>query len=141
MTAINLKDFYPWYTEDTYIEVTDEVAAEIERFRRDDEAARIRRLRAGAYFSLDCDDGIECEALRKPPEPWEDLFRGEQRLIIHQSLAQLSPSQRRRIIAFYYSGKTQTEIATLEGVSQASVSESIGRGLDALEKKLKDYFR
>ena len=29
MTTINLKDFYPWYTQDEYIEVTDEVAAEL----------------------------------------------------------------------------------------------------------------
>ncbi len=27
MTTINLKDFYPWYTHDEYIEVSDEVAA------------------------------------------------------------------------------------------------------------------
>lgn len=26
MTIINLRDFYPWYTEDQSIEVTDEVA-------------------------------------------------------------------------------------------------------------------
>ena len=29
MTTINLKDFYPWYTHDEYIEVPDEVAAEL----------------------------------------------------------------------------------------------------------------
>lgn len=29
MTTINLKDFYSWYTHDEYIEVSDEVAAEV----------------------------------------------------------------------------------------------------------------
>ena len=29
MTTINLKDFYAWYTHDEYIEVSDEVAAEL----------------------------------------------------------------------------------------------------------------
>ena len=29
MTTINLKDFYSWYTTDEYIEVSDEVAAEL----------------------------------------------------------------------------------------------------------------
>ena len=29
MTTINLKDFYSWYTHDEYIEVSDEVAAEL----------------------------------------------------------------------------------------------------------------
>ena len=29
MTTINLKDFYSWHTHDEYIEVSDEVAAEL----------------------------------------------------------------------------------------------------------------
>ncbi len=29
MAIINLKEFYPWYTHDEYIEVSDEVAAEL----------------------------------------------------------------------------------------------------------------
>lgn len=29
MTTINLKDFYPWYTQDEYTEVSDEVAEEL----------------------------------------------------------------------------------------------------------------
>ena len=29
MTTINLRDYYPWYIEDQYIEVSDEVAAEL----------------------------------------------------------------------------------------------------------------
>ena len=29
MTTINLKDFYPWYTHDEYIEVSEEVADEL----------------------------------------------------------------------------------------------------------------
>ncbi len=29
MMTINLKDFYAWYTHDEYIEVSDEVAAEL----------------------------------------------------------------------------------------------------------------
>ena len=33
MTTINLKDFYPWYTRDEYIEVCEEVAAELRASR------------------------------------------------------------------------------------------------------------
>lgn len=29
MTTINLKDFYPWYTQNEYTEVSDEVAEEL----------------------------------------------------------------------------------------------------------------
>ena len=34
MTTINLKDFYAWYTHDEYIEVSDEVAAELRAVER-----------------------------------------------------------------------------------------------------------
>ena len=34
MTTINLKDFYSWYTHDEYIEVSDEVAAELRAIAR-----------------------------------------------------------------------------------------------------------
>ena len=29
MTTINLKDFYPWYTQDEYMQVSDEAAEEL----------------------------------------------------------------------------------------------------------------
>lgn len=34
MTTINLRELYPWYTEDAFIEVSDEVAAFLEEDRR-----------------------------------------------------------------------------------------------------------
>ena len=40
MMIINLKDFYPWYTHDEYIEVSEEVADEL----------RASRLYEAAYF-------------------------------------------------------------------------------------------
>ena len=33
MTTINLKEFYPWYTHDEYIEVSEEVADELRASR------------------------------------------------------------------------------------------------------------
>lgn len=62
MTTINLKDFYPWYIEDQFIEVSDAVAEEL-RASRKAEAAHQRQLtRNKAQCSLDCDDGIEYSA-------------------------------------------------------------------------------
>ena len=34
MTTINLKDHYPWYTEETFMEVPDEIAAFLDEDRR-----------------------------------------------------------------------------------------------------------
>ena len=43
MTTINLKDFYAWYTHDEYIEVSDEVAAELKADKLYEAAYRISR--------------------------------------------------------------------------------------------------
>lgn len=60
---INLRDLYPFYHNDLFVEVSDEVAAalaEAERMERN----YIRRVYWNkAYFSLDAGDGIEHEAL------------------------------------------------------------------------------
>ena len=66
MTTINLKDFYPWYTHDEYIEVSEEVAEELHTSRRR-EAAHAERVRYNkAFYSLDCDDGIEYSCNNRP---------------------------------------------------------------------------
>ena len=62
MTTINLKDFYAWYTHDEYIEVSDEVAAELKADKLYEAAYQRRMTRNKAQYSLDCDDGIEYSA-------------------------------------------------------------------------------
>ena len=62
MKIINLRDYYPFYTQDTLLEVSDEVAqamAEAERLERN----YMRRMFYNkAQYSLDADDGIEASA-------------------------------------------------------------------------------
>ena len=71
MTTINLKDFYPWYTHDEYIEVSDEVAKEFIASKRR-EAAHAERVRYNkAFYSLDAGDGIEQTALFQAMSPCE----------------------------------------------------------------------
>ena len=62
MTTINLKDFYAWYTHDEYIEVSDEVAAELRADKLYELSYQRRVIRNKAQYSLDCDDGIEYSA-------------------------------------------------------------------------------
>ncbi len=62
MTTINLREFFYWYKVDEYIEVSDEVAEELQADKRF-EAAYAERVRYNkAFYSLDCDDGIEYSA-------------------------------------------------------------------------------
>ncbi len=62
MTTINLKDYYPWYLTNEYIEVSDEVAAELRADKLYEAAYQRRIIRNKAQYSLDCDDGIEYSA-------------------------------------------------------------------------------
>ena len=83
--------FYPWYTEDTFIEVSDEVAAFLEEDRRlqVNYAQYIRDNKA--FYSLDAGDGIEAETLNLPEQPDEALERMELERLLKEALAQLTP--------------------------------------------------
>ena len=64
MKTINLRDYYPVYTEDTFVEVSDEVAAFFaEDKRRQTNYAQYIRYHK-AFYSLDRGDGIETAVLR-----------------------------------------------------------------------------
>ncbi len=139
MTTINLKDHYPWYTEDTFLEVPDEIAAFLEEDRRlqINYAQYIRDNKA--FYSLDAGDGIEADALIKPERPDEALERMELEQTMRDALAQLTETQRRRVLASVLDKMTAVEIAAAEGISKASVGESINRAIIRLEKILKEF--
>ena len=69
MTTINLKDFYYWYTQDQFIEVSDEVAEVFLADARYEMAYQRRLSRHKAQYSLDCENGIENTVLTKPQTP------------------------------------------------------------------------
>ena len=57
--TINLRDYYPWYTHDEFLEVSDKVAAELRADKRYERAYQRRTFYNKAHFSLDAEDGIE----------------------------------------------------------------------------------
>ena len=63
MAIINLRDYYPFYTSDCFMEVSEEVAEMFKEFERKEAAYRLRTYRHKAYYSLDRDDGLEHEAV------------------------------------------------------------------------------
>ena len=77
MTTINQKDFYYWYTQDQFIEVTEEVAEALRASVRYEAAYQRRLTRHKAQYSLDCEDGIEYSACLHEPTPQELLERME----------------------------------------------------------------
>ena len=73
MTTINLKDFYYWYMQDQFIEVSEEVAEALRASVRYEAAYQRRLTRHKAQYSLDCEDGIEYSACLHEPTPQEVL--------------------------------------------------------------------
>ena len=138
MKEINLREYYPFYNMDVYLEVSDEIAGQLDRFKLDEEAHRVRILRAKAYFSLNRGDGIEKDALQKPPQPLELLLKAEQAERLNAALRSLSERQRHRLLAFYLDGKSKSQIAKEENVSEGTIRESIRSGLAQLKKSLKN---
>ena len=138
MTTINLKDYYPWYLTNEYIEVPDEVAAEL-RAGKLAEAAHAERVRYNkAYYSLDCDDGIEYSACVHEPSPQELLERMERFCDLWNALNTLPETQGLRIDACIIEGKSMTEVAEADGVSVAAVHKSIQQGLKSMKKYLQN---
>ena len=138
MTTINLKDFYPWYTTDEYIQAPDEVAAELRADKLYEAAYQRRIVRNKAQFSLDCDDGIEYSACLSEPTPQELVERMERFCDLWNALNTLPEIQGRRVDACVILGKSYCEVAKAEGVNESAVRRSVERGLKQMKKHLKD---
>lgn len=110
MAIINLrKYYYPTYKKDTFIEVSDEVAEALLLMLRAENNYAQKRLYHKAYFSLDCEDGIENDAIgwaQSSPEDymieWEEQAAHELLLEhLRESFSILTPKQARRLHARY----------------------------------------
>ena len=139
MIIINLKKYYPeLYSSDYEIAVTDEVAAALNEFQLRDAAYRLRTYRHKAYFSLDCGDQIEREALMLGSTPHEIL---EHRLTmeqLHAAIINLPDKQRKRVYAHFIMGMSKAAIARTEGVNESNVRKSINRALQNMADYLKN---
>lgn len=106
MKEINLRDYYPFYTNDMIVSVPDEVVEVLEEYRRRDETYRIRTYRHGAFYSLDLNDGIEREIVLVQPSPFEILEQMHIKEVIYKGLSTLSTMWRHLIPYFQVSART-----------------------------------
>lgn len=140
ITTINLKDFYYWYLTDELVDVPDEVAEELMASKRR-EAAHAERVRYNkAYYSLDCDDGIEYSACLHEPSPQELMDRKELFFRLWNALNSLPEIQGRRVDAHLILGKSYRQIAREEGVDKSAVRCSVKCGIDRMKKYLQENF-
>lgn len=136
-TTINLRDFYPWYIHDEFMEVSEEIAAELFADIRRERAYLRRTFYNKAHYSLDAEDGIEAAALACHTDNPEAVFAMmENHCGLCRALNSLPEIQGRRVEAHYLLGMSRKEIAEAEGVSESAVNQSIDRGLQAM----REYF-
>lgn len=140
MTTINLKDFYYWYIVDELVEVPDEVAEALMASRRDEASYQRRLTRNKAFYSLDCDDGIEYSACLHEPSPQELLDRKELFFRLWNALNSLPEIQGRRVDAHLILGKSYRQIAREEGVDKSAVRCSVESGIKQMKKYLRENF-
>ena len=135
MKKINLRELYPdVYTTDFFVDVTEEVMETIRAAERAEAAYERKMYRYKAYYSLDCDNGIENAILMKPQTPEMLLEEKQLREQLYAAVMALPEKQAKRIYARYYLGMRVSEIAVAEGVDSSRVSDSIRRGLKQLAK-------
>ena len=144
--TINLRDYYyELYTKDTFIEVSDEVAAALLRMKRDENNWKKRMYYHKAYYSLDAGDGIENDAIDFLEASTEDILVASeneeyaklQMERLYEAISHLSPTQARRLYAKRIMGRKVSDIAKEEGVCEVSVYDSINNAV----LHLKEYFK
>ncbi len=136
MIIVNLRDYYSWYIEDYYIEVSDEVAEVLQADGLYEAAYQRRIKRNKSQYSLDREDGIEYSACLSEPTPQERLERMERFERLCRALNSLPEAQGWRIDACIILGKSMTEVAENKGVDESAVRRSIERGLRSMKKYL-----
>ena len=111
MKTINLRWMYPHYRHDEFVDVTDKVWAAMYQAQREMENYERRKVYHRAYYSLDAYSWLENYALEHSRSPEDILLEREEmttRLYLIAALpvalAHATPTQARRVHAYYISG-------------------------------------
>ena len=140
MKKVNLRELYPdIYKTDVFIEVSSEVQEVFLTDKRAESARQRQMYNYKAYYSLDCDNGIEKQVVYQPPTPEMLMEEKQLREQLYSAVMALPEKQAKRIYARFYLGMTVKEIAKTEGVDLSRVYDSIQRGLKWLAKNLKKF--
>jgi RNA polymerase sigma-70 factor (ECF subfamily) len=137
MKRINLREMYPFFNTDVWVEIDDEVAQEIRQFDLNESAYRLRTYRHRAYYSLDRNEGIEQDVLFlsiSPEEYYERKLSNEQ---LYAAMCRLPEKSFRRVYAHFFLGMSKVVIAQAEQVDERAIRKSIERGLKQMAQFLK----
>jgi len=134
MKKINLRDVYPFYENDCFVMVDDEIAEIFEESKRKELNYQRKIYRNKAHFSLDRDENEIIFVSMSPYEIYERKMTNNE---LYSAISKLPDIQAKRIYAYYFQDMSKTDIAKAEGVSKMAVCSSIQKGLMKLEILLK----
>jgi RNA polymerase sigma-70 factor (ECF subfamily) len=137
MKKVNLRELYPFFKTDVWVEVEDEIAQEIRQFDLNENAYKLRTYRHRAYYSLDRNDGIEQDVLFRSISPEEYYERKLSHEQLYAAMCRLPEKSFRRIYAYFFLGMSKVAIAQAEQVDERAIRKSIERGLKQMEQFLK----
>ncbi|MBI2898807.1 MAG: sigma-70 family RNA polymerase sigma factor [Planctomycetes bacterium] len=98
------------------------------------------RKRRGAAFSLDEgdeDDPATAETLAARPEA-DPRQEAEMRTAVLDAMAELTPRERVVVRLFYLQGRKYREISRITGINTNSISPTLTRAVEKIQKRLKD---
>jgi RNA polymerase sigma-70 factor (ECF subfamily) len=137
MKKINMRDVYPFYENDCFVLVDDEIAEIFEESKRKEQNYQRKIYRNKSQFSLNRDDGIENDIIFVSMSPYEIYERKLTNEELYAAIAKLPDIQAKRIYAYYFLDMSKADIARAEGVSKMAVCASIQKGLMKLEMLIK----
>ena len=122
---INLRDYYPFYTNDFFIEAEEIIAAALQSMELFEKAYRKQMNRHKAYYSLNLKDGIERENIFLVLSPSEIYEKKVTKQALYEAMNQLTNKQAKRIYAHFFLGMSKSAIATAEGEDESTIRKSI----------------
>ena len=140
MKKINLRDLYPWYTKDEFIEISDEAAEVISEDLLRENAYQRMVYRYKAYYALDWQNELKFETDDKNKSPLNILIENLDKQMLYAAIAKLSDKQARRLYAFFFLDMNTNDIAKAEGVSKQNVNKSLTRAIGKLKDSLRKTY-
>ena len=137
MKTINLWDYYPFYKDDCFVEVPDEIAAILAGCKCAEATYQRQLFRYKAHYSLDRGDGIEHDTLMLVLNPYDEYERKLETQYLYAAIASLPDKQAKRVYAHFFLGMSKAEIARIEGVNEGNIRKSINRALKNIETFIK----
>lgn len=139
MIRINLRDYYPFYKSDYFIEVPDEIFTLFKQLSQKEHADFERRRVYKAYYSLDAGDGIEKNIILLVLSPDEIYERKLSNQELYAAINSLPEKQAKRVYAYFFLEMSKAQIARIEGVGESTIRDSINRGLKNIEEFIKKF--